>query len=392
MINLKVFLNSFYMPLYFGIIFLFPIGMGAQNSFDSLKIKLPKHYFNTVVVLDSYRKPNKEFKDTLDVLNKRLRNYGIKQFGFCFHAPLFTKDKTNADNSIRNTHLLLTGNFLSLRPVFEGITDHNLIKFGIGMRFIYNTGKKGVWFVDVSPFVTRDIAYPESKPYYRLASTIVYSHNASDKFNWRLGVTKSFMWGNRLYLPFIGVRFGRLDKINLSIQFPRNVTLNMPLGSRIIFGLYTKVQGGMFNFSNADSLYAKYDVATFHFTRREINTGFRFDFRVSKNFNFYLASGFSTRNNIAFYSDNANQRRSGLYNKYFYDEKAPASLFFNFGLVFKFGKTRAYYNNKNILDAANMNSTLDNNGNGNIQVPLTPRKKSDFNLKSVQDLVDYNDF
>ncbi|WP_317898544.1 hypothetical protein [Aurantibacillus circumpalustris] len=392
MINLNILRNTIYIPFCFGIIFLFPIGIKAQDAFDSLEVKLPKHYFNTVIVLDAYYKPNKKLNSSTDEINKRLKSYGVKQFGFSFHAPLYTKDKTNKDNSIRNTHLLLTGNFLSLQPSFDGISKHNLIKFGIGMRFIYNTGEKGVWFVDVSPFVTRDIAYPKSSPYYRLASTIVYSHNFNDKFNLRLGVTKSFMWGNRLYLPFIGLRIGRLDKINLSIQFPRNVSLNIPMGSKIFFSLYSKVQGGMFNFSNADSLYAKYDVGTFHFTRSELNSGFRFDFRVSKNFNFYLASGLSTRNNITFYSENANKTLSGSYNKYFYSEKVPASLFFNFGLVLKLGKTRAYYNNKNILDAANMNSTLDNNGNGNVQIPLTPRKKSDFNLKSIQDLVDYNDF
>ncbi|MGZ4089949.1 MAG: hypothetical protein ACXVNO_04460, partial [Bacteroidia bacterium] len=71
-----------------------------------------------------------------------------------------------------------------------------------------------------------------SQPYFRLASTIVYSYNKSDRFNWRIGVTKSFMWGNRNYLPFIGLRFGRLDKTNLSIQFPRNISVNIPVNQK----------------------------------------------------------------------------------------------------------------------------------------------------------------
>jgi hypothetical protein len=377
---------------FLGLVLLLP-KLNAQSTYDSLKIKLPKHYFNTVIVLDAYRKPNKSLTDTSEILSRRLKSYGIKQFNFSLHAPLYTKDRTNADSSIRNTHLLLTGNFVSVRPTFDGISDHNLIKFGIGMRYIYNTGEKGVWFVDVSPFVTRDIAYPTSKPYYRLASTIVYSHNSSASFNWRVGVTKSFMWGNRLYLPFLGLRVGRLDKTHFSIQFPRSISLDVPLGSQIMMSLYSRAQGGMFNFSNADSLYPNTSVSTFHFARREINSGFRFDFRLSKNFNLYVATGFSTRNNMTFYSDKANQKtRGSYYNKYFYSEKAPASLFLNFGIVLKFGKTRSYYNNKNIYDAVNMNNSVENNNNGNVQIPLSPRKKSDFNLKSVQDLVDYNDF
>lgn len=362
----------------------------CQDTFDSLKIKVPKHYFNTVFVLDSYRKPERAFRDTSDALSKRLKSYGIRQFSFSFHTPLFTRERSHFDVTT-NSHLLLTGNFLSLRPEFDGLSQHNLVKLGIGMRFIYNTGRKGVWFVDVSPFVTRDADFPSSKPYYRMASTIVYSHNATDKFNWRLGVTKSFMWGNRLYLPFIGLRVGRLDKVHLSLQFPRNLSLNMPFGPRVIFSLYSRPQGGMFNFSNADSLYNRKTTTTFHFTRYEINTGFRFDIRLGSHFCFYVASGISSRNNITFYSDNANRRTAGYYNKYFYSKNVAPTLYFNFGLVLKFGKTKAYYNNKNMYDAINLNNTNDLN-NGNVQIPLTPKKKSDLNLKSVEDLVDYNDF
>ena len=373
-----------------GLFFLFSKEIKAQSTSDSLKIKLPRHYFNTVIVVDAYRKPEKTFKDTSDVLSKHLKSYGIKQFSLAFHVPLFTKEKSHF-SIIKNTHLLLTGNFLSLRPVFDGLSQHNLIKFGVGLRYIYNNGRKGVWFVDVSPFVTRDIAYPSSKPYYRMASTIIYSHNVNEKFNWRLGATKSFMWGNRLYLPFVGLRVGRLDKVNLSLQFPRSLSLNVPIGSKLIFSLYTRPQGGMFNFSNADSLYFNRNSETFHFTRYEINSGLRFDVRLSSHFNFYIASGISSRNNITFYSDNANKRKASYYNKYFYSKNVAPTLYFNFGLVLKFGKARSFYNNKNMYDAIDLNNT---NGldNGNAQIPLAPIRKSDFNLKSVEDLVDYNDF
>jgi len=378
--------------VFISLFFLFP-GIKAQTTYDSLNVKLPKHYFNTVIVLDAYRKPERNFKDTSDALSRRLKSYGIKQFSFSFYTPLYTSDKTTPDGTIRNTHLLLTANYLSLRPVFGGLTEHNLVKFGVGMRYVYNTGKKGVWFVDLSPFVTRDATYPSSRPYYRMASTIVYSHNVSDKFNWRVGATKSFMWGNRFYLPFLGLRIGRLDKVHISIQFPRSASLNIPMGSMLMFSVYSRPQGGMFNFSNADSLYFMRSTKTFHFTRFEVNSGFRLDVRLGSHFNFYVASGFSTRNNVMFYSDNANKRRTGSYNKYFYQKNIAPTLYFNFGVVLKFGKTRAYYNNKNIYDATDLNNTVNPNSNGNVQIPLTPKKKkSDLNLKSVEDLVDYNDF
>ncbi|MGZ3901634.1 MAG: hypothetical protein ACXVDC_15005, partial [Bacteroidia bacterium] len=268
----------------------------AQNSYDSLHIKTPKHYFKTIIVCDAYRKPNQEINDTMDFLSRKLKSYGVNQFNFSLITPLATFEKPSTDSTIpkKNTHLLLTANYMRLQPIFNGIPTHNLVKAGIGVRVIVNSGKKGVWFIDASPFMTKDATYASSQPYFRLASTIVYSYNKSDRFNWRIGVTKSFMWGNRNYLPFIGLRFGRLDKTNLSIQFPRNISVNIPVNQKMVISFYTKPQGGMFNFSNHDSLYYMGADKTFHFTRYVINTGFRADVRVSNWFNFYAAFGFST--------------------------------------------------------------------------------------------------
>jgi hypothetical protein len=216
----------------------------------------------------------------------------------------------------------------------------------------------------------------------------------SNELNWRLGVTKSFLWGNRFYLPFIGFRVGRLDKVNLSIQFPRSASLNFPMGSNFIFSIYTKPQGGLFNFSNRDSLYYRKMDATFHFSRYEINSGARLDVRIGSFMSFYVATGLSSRNTVTFYSERANNnRRALLYNSYFFTKNIAPSLFFNFGLVLRFGKTRSYFNNRNIYDVIDLNNTIDPNSNGNIQIPLNSRKKkADLNLKSVEDLVDYNDF
>lgn len=361
----------------------------AQESYKALDPKTPRHFFNTVLTLDGYRKPSAKLKDTSDAISRRLKSYGIRQFYLSLCAPLATFDSKDT-NVVANGHLLLTVNYMALRPQFQGISDHRLTKFGVGLRYIYNTGKKGVWFVEAAPFVTRDVSF-RSAAYYRLASTLIYSHNVNDHFNLRVGITKSFLWGNRFYWPFLGLRVGRLDGVHLSIQFPRSIQFNVPLGRKVLMSIYTRPQGGMFNFSNKDSLYFNTNDAVFNFTRYELNTGLRLDVRVTKHFNFYLAGGISSRNNITFYSESANTRFRRLpYRRYFYEQNTPTTVFFNFGLVFIFGKTRSYYNDKNLYDAIDLNNT-DNNGNA--QIPVTGKKKrSDANLESVQDLVDYNDF
>lgn len=368
--------------------------MKGQNAYQDLSLKTPKHYFNTMVVLNAYSKPEKAIKDTLSPLSKRLRTYGIRQFNLSFQVPILTRDVKGegADsNTLSNHHILITGNFMRLKPVFGGLSEHILTKRGLGLRYIYNSGKKSVWFFDVAPFVTRDISY-RSRAYFRMSSTMVFSRNESYWFNWRLGVTKSFLWGNRFYLPFVGIRIGRLDNVNFSLQFPRNISLNVPIGSKFIFSLYTRGLGGMFNFSNADSLYFRKTDATFHFTRYEVNTGLRFDVRVVDHFNFFICSGFSTRNNITFYSDRANKLYPrSPYKTYFYSKNMSPSLFAEFGLVLKFGKIKSYYNNRNIYDAIDL--TGQNIPNGNAQIPLVPKKPvKNTNLESIQDLIDYTDF
>lgn len=385
------------MLIFISIIFLFSTKIKAQAAFDSLKIKLPKHYFKTVIILDSYRKGDQKFADTANRVATRLNSYGIKQFNASFYTPIFTQTTEVKEQGItKNTHVLLTGNFMLLRPMFSGISQHSLIKAGMGVRFIFNSGKKGVWFIDASPFVTKDVTY-ETKGYFRLASTFVYSHNVSENFNWRVGATKSFLWGNKNYWPFIGLRFGKLDKVNFSIQFPRSINLNIPVGPKLSFSIYTRPQGGMFNFSNKDSLYTIGNESTFSYTRYELNTGFRADVRVSDNFNFYVSTGISSRNNVTFYSEKANKVRPRLpYKNYFFSKTMGPTLFINVGLVFKFGKTRSFYQDRNMFDVMDLNNTIDvgdnNSNSGNPQIPITPKAKKDINLGSIQDLIDYNDF
>lgn len=372
---------------------LFHYHVAAQKSYDSLHVSPPKHYFNTVFSLDGYGKPSVNLNSG-EQLDKKLQTYAVKQYNVSFYIPVYTHDSKGSGRDsavINNLHVLVTGNFFRLQPVFGGIPQHNLVKRGVGARVIYNTGKRGVWFIDAAPFITRDISY-NSKPYLRFATTIVYSYNVTDRLNWRFGATKSFLWGNRLYLPFIGFRFGRLDKINLSIQFPRSASLNFPLSRSFVMSLYTRPQGGMFNFSNHDTLYPKTNVTTFHFTRYEINTGLRFDVRLGNHFVMFASAGLSTGNHIVFYSDKANTGRSRLpYNTYFYNAKTAPTLFVQYGLLLRFGKTRSYYNNRNIYDAIDLNDKAGTYTN-NLQIPLQPRNTpKNLNLESVRDLIDYND-
>jgi hypothetical protein len=248
------------------------LSLGLSNSFyaqsDSTsankktkKYKEPKHFFSNTVFLDYYYKPQSDLqtpppKKEPDTgrIGKKLGDYGVAQSSISFYAPLLTINKYNRDSSVNsNFHLLLSGNAIYLQPLFSGISKHTLAKYGLGIRAIYNTGKKSIFFIESSPFMTQDItAGSNDKGTLRMSGTLLWSFSPVNNFNFRLGATKSFLWGNRFYLPFIGVRFGRVDGVNLSVQFPRNISFNVPLGNVFRLSLYSKPQGGVFNFSNRD--------------------------------------------------------------------------------------------------------------------------------------------
>lgn len=375
----------------------------AQTEKPAKKKREPRHFFNTTGVIDYYNKPevNLNLNDSNDI-TKHLKTYGISQTCLNFFAPVATANWYNRDSSVNsNFHLLLSATAYYFQPIFKGITVHTLAKYGLGLRAIYNTGKKSIFFIETTPFVTQDVTKgAQSDAMFRMAGTLLWSYSPKPFFNFRLGGTKSFLWGNRYYLPFIGFRFGRLDKVNFSIQFPKSLSLNIPFNHVVRMSIYSKPQGGLFNFSNYDTIYKMSNDKTINFGRYELLTGARLDVVPNNWLNFYIATGFSTRNYIAFYSNsyNKNNNKDALGEFYFNNPKN--TIFLNFGLAIRVGRTKSFVNNQNMYEVHDLNNHIDpgdnnvNPGNAEIKIPEKKNAKARNNLKpnEVQDLIDIYDF
>ncbi len=363
---------------------------------DSLKVvkpvKLPKHYFSTVIYADLYATGQHTLSGK-NYVSKRLATYQLSQVVLGFNTPLFTKDYYKKDSTeISNFHLLLTGSSAVVTPHFEGIrTDHKLSRTSLGVRAIYNTGKKSIFYAEFSPFVTQDNGYVYTQK-YRIATSLIYNYTVNQRFSFRLGYTRSFVFGNRLNLPYVGIRVGKLDGINLSIQFPRSISFNVPMGRYFKASVYAKPQGGIYSFANVDTIYYLNNDKTLNFGRYEYLGGMRIDVFPSRFFNFYVSTGLSTQNNIALYSETFNKGNNGALNS-FYMEQLSGTLFVNFGLVVKFGKVRSIYNNYNLYNAHDLNSTDVNNiSHGNNQIPAREKNIKSVKPSDVQDLIDTQDF
>ena len=364
----------------------------AYND-DSLKLLKPaKHYFKTTIYLDYYGTGERTLSGKTFV-SQRLKTYQLNQSVLGFNTPLFTRDFYKKDYStISNFHLLLTGCYSVVIPKFSGVSkDHHLSRTSLGVRMIYNTGKRSLFYAEVTPFVTQDNGYQYTQR-LRMASTLIYNFTANKYFSFRAGYSRSFLYGNRLNLPYIGIRVGKLDGVNLSIQFPRSVIFNIPIGKYVKTSLYTKGQGGVYSFANTDSIYYLNNDKSLNFGRYEFIGGTRIDVLPSRFFNFYLSGGLTTQNNIALFSESFNTGNKRQLNA-FYKEKLSGSLFINFGLVFKFGKVKSIYNNYSMYNAQDLNSVDGNNINeGNNQIPAKEHKIKNISPTEVQDLIEVQDF
>ena len=157
------------------------------------KVKPPKHYFNKTLYFDYYSTGKREL-DTINQVSKVLGSYQLSQVSMGYTFPMVTRDIYNKDSTkISTLNLLFTGNYSSLKLNFEGIDKHNLTKLSLGCRGFYSNGKKSIFFVELSPFVTQDRGYAYTKT-YRLASTVLYNFTANEYFSFRVGYTRSFLF------------------------------------------------------------------------------------------------------------------------------------------------------------------------------------------------------
>ena len=355
---------------------------------DTSKLpKPPRHYFKSIYILDFYANGKRDLSSS-DFISKKLKSYRVSQFSFGFLTPLFTKVYYSFDSTcISNFHLLLSGSYVSLKPKLEGITSHNLVKSSVGFRCIYNNGKRSVFYYDFSPFTTVDRGKSYTRQ-SRLATTLIYSLSMNNRLAFRLGYVRSFLFGNRYHLPFIGLRVGRLDGLNFSVQFPRSVSINFPFGKFLKTSFYTKPLGGVYTFANSDTIYYLNNDRKIYFGRYEFLTGCRIDFNSRKFFSCYFSGGITSRNFIGFFSDSYNKNNKGFYHA-FYRANMEGSLFVNLGLVVKLGKVKSIYNNYNLYEIHDLNSTDFNNLNSGLpQIPPKNSKINDVQPLEVLDLLD----
>lgn len=370
------------------------------------KLRTVRNYIRPCLYLNIYGTGSREIQTARPVtpqtqlLNARLGDYKFVTTNIGFYTPLYTRTKISGRDStdVNTFHLLMTINLLSDQPRFSELEkQHKLYKAGIGVRLIYGFGSKYVLFVDASPYVTGDKYDKQQTQQLRFASSAVFNAMISPSFSLRVGLTRTFLFGNRYYLPMFGFRIGKLDsKFYFSFQFPRAISFNFQPTPKFSFSIYSKSYGGLYNISNSDSLYPFGD-SVIQFGHTGISNGIRFDFRPGPNFSFFVASGFAVRNHILLYSHSYNNQNQNKPFAHFYHGKPDPALFLNFGITWRFGQAKKSSGNYLMYDIFDLNNTMDpgdNNsgpGNGDIRNSTKEEEMKKVQYKDVEDLIDEAD-
>jgi hypothetical protein len=328
-----------------------------------------KRYIRPCIFANAYTTPN------TNIEKKHLNGeYKFSQFSGGFYLPVFTSTWFRKDEvTLSNFHLLLTGNLLSARPYFsEFEKQHKIYKFGIGLRGIYNTGKKNIWFMSISPFAAND-EYTVNKPTGKLAMVFLLNRTVNRTFSYRIGFLRTFVFGKKIGWPIIGFRFGPLDGNYFSIQLPKNISYNFPIGKKINGSIFIKPIGGAYSFK--DNLKAlSNDSSEINFGRSEFLIGLSANYRINNDISLFASSGFSTRRELFF----GNKKTMRI-------DPAP---FLNIGFSWKLGRAKRVYNDINMYDVFDLNNSFDP-GNDN-EPPIDngiPRTSQRYNYKDVQDLI-----
>jgi hypothetical protein len=365
--------------------------LGATKSLasveDSAIVHPTKRYIRPCFYFNHFSTPKRR--------SDELKEYRFAQNNIGFYMPLYTATWYNKDNvGISSFHLLGGVDMIRYKPNLDFLNEsYQIGRLSAGLRMFYSNGNKSVFYVSVMPFVSKEFQMFGDRQRTRFTGTFLYSRTVSRNFAYRVGVARTYTFGRALFMPIIGVRIGPLDKIHANIQFPRNISLDIPIGTKVTMSVFSRSMGGVYNIKTQDTL-LDVAVGTMATLRRfELLNGIQFNFRAGDHFNFYISSGITSRRRVsyAFHEDDSQARASDRT-----VEGIPRSLFLNVGLSIHFGKAKKVYNDAAMYDLFDLNTSqksgFNETGSVDSDVPADPsRQKLDaikkLKYKDVEDLV-----
>ncbi|HWZ22176.1 MAG TPA: DUF6268 family outer membrane beta-barrel protein, partial [Cytophagaceae bacterium] len=346
--------------------------------------KKTKRYIRPCLYFNHYGTPQSRFDPH--------KQYQFTQNNLGFYLPLYTNTWFNKDSvSLSSIQIVGTGEVMQYKPDIAFLKEsYKIARLSAGVRLFYSNGNRSVFYVSVNPFVSREIPFTGNGP-IRFALALIYSRTVSKAFSYRLGIIRSYTFGRPLPLPVVGIRIGALDKLHLNIQFPKNISLDLPIGRVVTASVFVRSMGGVFN------VITQGDIVTTpgrraQLRRYELLHGAQINVRAGKNISFYVSSGFATKRHITYVFKEEPVKSGNDINRH----RIPASVFVSFGLSIRFGATKKIYNDRQMYDVMDLNTLkntgLSDSGPADNDIPASPEKSKidsakKIKYKDVEDLI-----
>lgn len=365
-----------------------------KDSTKSNHAKTPKHYIKPSLYISWYGIPDRKITPRLDSLPVDGRYYQFTQRNIGLNAPIYTNTWLSADSSkIESFQLITTINSTKERIESSILNEPRTFRrTSVAVKGIYSDGGKNSYFLAVAPFSSFD-QYTSAKKGSRLATVFIYNRTVNEKFSYRLGFMRSFVFGKKLALPIVGFRYGRLDGVNFNIQLLRNMSLNMPIGRHFYYSIFSRPVGSAYSFKNNFNTGFLNKGTTVELRRWELLTGMTLTYRANGAFSMFVSTGFS-RGYVSFAESS---KRIAIKRDSYQEYKLKQGGYLNIGLNFYFGRSKQINGNYGMYDVLDLNSTYGNDDNninlGNTQIPAQNKAMQVKNLQfnDVKDLISETD-
>lgn len=368
----------------------------SSDSIATTKHKIPKNYIKPCVYISYFNTGKRDLRLVNDSVTNRKRDYQFSETNMGFYTPIITNSWLRKDKIHIASFQLLGGVNYAYSTINTSILDQPRIlnKLTATIKGIYSDGNKNSFFVAVAPFSSFD-QYNKANKSGRLALVAIYNRTVSEKFSYRLGFIKTYVFGKNLGLPIVGFRFGRLDALHINIQLLRNISLNMPVGKHFYFNIYSRAIGSSYNFSNNVDNGHLDKGNLIDFRRSEILFGFQANYNPTTNFSVFASVGGSNGNIQMAESSKSLNFRDDSFQKY----RIVRGGFINLGMTFYIGKAKKIAGNYAMYDAIDINNSYGNDDGNNIilnnnQIPAKSNTNNTGSLQynDIQDLIKDSDF
>ena len=177
-------------------------------------------------------------------------NFRFSQFSIGYKHELYSKINTKSNKLTFNQISVLPSLQIGTASFGDNNLDRTLINLKLSLLGIFHTSAKNTFLITATSFANED-EYTLADATLRYAGIFLYNRKVNNKFSYRAGATFTYLFGEPLLLPVLGLRYQTSKKSMLNVNLP--YSLNWKKQTKIpqlFYGFSLKPNGGINQYQN----------------------------------------------------------------------------------------------------------------------------------------------